>query len=96
MKNFFYFLFFISCISVRAQTTFYTENFTSGGTGWNLASVQGTEGADPNFFTVSDNEGGGLAPGACGVASNGNNTMHVTSVFNHTIRLHRKPRLQWD
>ncbi len=63
---------------------FYTEDFTSG-TGWSLVNPTGTNGADPNFFTISGNEGGGItpdlgAPSSCG-AVNSNNTLHVTSVF---------------
>ncbi|MBS1764286.1 MAG: T9SS type A sorting domain-containing protein [Bacteroidetes bacterium] len=61
-------------------TTFWSENFSSGA-GWSLANVTGTEGTDPNFFTISDNEGGVTPPG-CSTAGNGNNTLHVTSVFN--------------
>src|ERR1043165_3487095 len=80
------FLFFILAFSGKAQV-FFTENWTAGGAGWNMNVPTGAEGADPNFFTVSDNEGGGItpdlgAPTSCGVASNGNNTLHVTSVFN--------------
>lgn len=60
-------------------TTFWTENFNTGA-GWSLANVLGAEGSDPNFFQVTANEGGVTPPG-CGVANNGNNTLHVTSVF---------------
>ncbi|MCW3085267.1 MAG: hypothetical protein JWP12_2633 [Bacteroidetes bacterium] len=72
--------------SASAQI-FWTEDWTSGGGTWTLNVPTGTEGADPNFFTISDNEGGGItpnlgAPTSCGVAGNGNNTLHVTSVFN--------------
>ena len=70
----------LTCKLSLSQTVFYTENFTTGGVGWNLNVNTGAEGADPNFFTVSDNEGGVLPPG-CGVALNGNKTLHVTSVF---------------
>ncbi len=66
---------------------FYTEDWTTGGPGWTFNVPTGVEGTDPNFFTVSDNEGGGItpnlgAPTSCGVANNLNNTLHVTSVFN--------------
>lgn len=74
--------FLSSYIATYAQTVIYSENWTSGGTGWTLNVVTGAEGADPNFFKVSANEGGGIAPGGCGVPNNGNNTLHVTSVFN--------------
>jgi hypothetical protein len=68
----------------KAQV-FWTENFNTG-VGWTLANVTGVEGADPNFFQITANEGGNItpnmgAPTSCGVANNGNNTMHVTSVF---------------
>lgn len=65
------------------STAFWSENFTTGA-GWNLASVQGPEGSDPNPFIIGAYEGGGIPPGGCGVANNGNNTMHVGSVFNPT------------
>lgn len=58
----------------------FSEDFENGGAGWNLNVSQGTEGSDPNFFTVSDAEGG-VAPGGCGVAGNGDATLHITSVF---------------
>lgn len=68
-------------VSSALQTyTLYTQDF-EGTHGWTLNVVTGTQGADPNFWTVSDNEGGVLPPG-CGVATNGNKTLHVTSVFN--------------
>lgn len=64
-------------------TTIYSEDFETGAASWSLSNVVGPQGADPNFFTVSDNEGG-VAPGGCGVANNGDNTLHITSVFNST------------
>lgn len=72
-------------IKVSAQV-FWTETWTSAGTGWTFNVSTGAEGMDPNFFKVSDNEGGGItpnlgAPTSCGVALNGNNTLHITSVF---------------
>lgn len=60
--------------------TIYSENFNSGAPGWTLNVVTGAEGADANFWVINDNEGGVLPPG-CGVAGNGNPTLHVTSVF---------------
>lgn len=70
-----------------AQTILFTENFNTGGGSWTLNVPTGPEGADPNFFLVADNEGGGItpnlgAPGSCGVANNGDMTLHITSVFN--------------
>ena len=62
--------------------TLYLETFDGPQT-WALNISTGTNGADPNFWTISDNEGG-VAPAGCGVANNGNATLHVTSVFNPT------------
>ena len=61
-------------------TALYSEDFNSGAGGWTLNIPTGAEGADPNFFVVNDNEGGVLPPG-CGVATNGDATLHITSVF---------------
>lgn len=72
-----------------AQTTLFSENWNTGGPGWTMNVPTGVEGTDPNFFTISAAEGGNItpnlgAPGSCGVANNGDNTLHVTSVFNPT------------
>jgi len=81
-----------------SPTYLFTENFDTGA-GWTLNDVTGAEGTDPNFFLIGDGEGGclstisgspaGIVPNlgattSCGTASNGNNTLHVTSVFNPT------------
>lgn len=58
----------------------FFEDFESGANNWTLNVPTGAEGADPNFFNVSDDEGG-VTPGGCGVAGNGNSTLHITSVF---------------
>jgi hypothetical protein len=60
---------------------FWSENFSSGA-GWSLANVTGAEGANPNPFVIGAAEGGGILPGGCGVANNGNNTLHVSSYIN--------------
>jgi len=76
------------CLNLSvAQTVIFTENWNTGAGTWTLNVVTGVEGSDPNFFEVDANEGGGItpdlgAPGSCGVANNGDNTLHVTSVFN--------------
>ena len=57
----------------------FSEDFSSGA-GWTLNVSSGTNGADPNFWTISGNEGGVAPPGCAGV-SNGNATLHVSSVF---------------
>jgi hypothetical protein len=66
----------------QAQTVLYSEMF-EGVHGWTLNVASGVNGADPNFWTVSDNEGG-VSPPGCGVAANGDKTLHVTAVFNPT------------
>ena len=63
-----------------AQTTLYSEDFEATHQ-WTLNVSTGTNGADNNFFTVSDNESGNDA-GQCGSASGGDKSLHVTSVFN--------------
>jgi hypothetical protein len=74
-------LFFFFNVSI-AQTIIYSEDF-EGTHSWTLNVPTGANGSDPNFFIVSDNEGGILPPG-CSQASNGNKTLHITSVFNPT------------
>lgn len=81
MKKIILAIIFFAALRSVGQSTFFTENFETGAPGWTANIVTGTEGSDPNFFTISDNEGGVLPPG-CGVASNGNKTLHITSVFN--------------
>ena len=60
--------------------TLYSETF-EGTHGWTLNVATGPNGPDYNFWVVNDNEGG-MEPGNCGVAANGNPSLHVTSVFN--------------
>jgi hypothetical protein len=69
-------------LAANARAQVYSETF-EGTHGWTLNVSTGTNGADNNFWTVSDNEGG-VAPSGCGTASNGNKTLHVTSVFHPT------------
>ncbi len=71
----------VSDASSAGVQTIYTENFNSGAPTWTLNTPVGPQGTDPNFFTISDNEGG-VAVGSCGVANNGDNSLHITSVFN--------------
>lgn len=65
--------------------TVYFENFEAAHN-WNLATSTGTNGIDPNGWTVNDSEGG-VAPTGCGVSNNGDNTMHITctSLFCGTL-----------
>ncbi len=61
-------------------TPVYSEDFDGANT-WTLNTSTGANGADNNFWQVNDTEGG-VTPGSCGVGGNGDNTLHVTSVFN--------------
>ena len=81
---------------LSAGTYYVTITDTTGGSGtqnivvynetfdpvpaWTLNVPTGVNGTDNNFWVINDNEGGVLPPG-CGVASNGNRTLHITSVF---------------
>jgi large repetitive protein len=58
-------------------TTIWSENFQSGGTGWTLNASTGTNVAQPNVWEVNQSEGGVTPPG-CGVANNGDLTLHIT------------------
>lgn len=60
-----------------AVDTLYRENF-NGTHGWALNQASGPNGADNNFWVVSDNEGG-TTVGSCGLAGGGDNTLHITS-----------------
>ncbi|WP_341902616.1 Ig-like domain-containing protein [Fluviicola taffensis] len=62
------------------STQLFYDDFETGIAGWNFNMPQGPEGSDPNFFEVDDDEGG-VAPGGCGIAGNGDATLHITSVF---------------
>jgi len=64
-----------------APVQLFYEDFETGAPTWNLNAVMAVEGADPNFFAINDNEGGVLPPG-CGLGGNGNQTLHITSVWN--------------
>lgn len=60
--------------------TLYLETF-DGTHNWTLNTSTGANDADHNYWDVDDDEGG-VAPNGCGVANNGDITLHVTSVFN--------------
>lgn len=71
----------VGMASGGSTTTVYSEDFDGGAPTWTLNVPVAAEGADPNFFMINDDEGG-VAPPGCGVAGNGDPTLHVTSVFN--------------
>ena len=68
---------FVTTISF-SQTVIWSETFDPA-PGWTTTPI-GPNGADPNYFEEDDDEGG-VAPPGCGIAGNGNNTLHITSVF---------------
>lgn len=56
----------------------YEEDFDAPLSIWNLTVQTGVNGANANFWQIDDDEGGVLPPG-CGVANNGDSTLHITS-----------------
>lgn len=60
-----------------ATVIVYSENFQTGGPGWTLNVPTGPTSATPNVWEVNDTEGG-VAPPGCGVAGNGDQTLHIT------------------
>lgn len=61
-----------------AQTTVYSEDFTSGST-WTLNTITGAEGTYPNVWYISCQEDGQI-PGQCGTAcSISDNSLHVSA-----------------
>ncbi|MCC7030196.1 MAG: T9SS type A sorting domain-containing protein [Chitinophagaceae bacterium] len=84
-KSFYLLIAAFLCFAGQSQAQiFWTENFTVPG--WTMNVPTGVNDLDANFFDISDAEGGGItpnlgAPGSCGVALNGNNTLFVTSTL---------------
>lgn len=62
--------------SFQAQTIVWQDDFETPAN-WTINVTSGTNGVDANIWVISDAEGG-VAPGGCGVASNGNKTLHVS------------------
>jgi gliding motility-associated-like protein len=60
-----------------SQTLLWSDDFESTTTDWDLTISSGANDANANIWTISDDEGG-VAPPGCGVATNGNKTLHVT------------------
>lgn len=58
-----------------AQTVVWQDDFETPAN-WTLNVSSGMNGMDANLWVISDAEGG-VAAGGCGVASNGNKTLHV-------------------
>lgn len=65
-------------MSATTQTdTLFYDTFDGVNT-WTFSAGTGINGAFNNLWVINAFEGG-VAPGGCGVASNGNNTMHITN-----------------
>ena len=58
-----------------AQTTIWSDDFENPAL-WTLNQSTGTNDLDANMWYITDAEGG-VAAGQCGVATNGNKTLHV-------------------
>ena len=66
------------CSSIMGQTLIWSEDFQGGGANWDLTIEPGFNDPDhSNIWIINDDEGG-VAPPGCGVANNGENTLHVT------------------
>ncbi|MBW7867282.1 MAG: PKD domain-containing protein [Brumimicrobium sp.] len=79
MKKLFYLsLLFLSISSYNfSQTLLWSDDFETTSANWNLTIQPSPNASNANIWKISDEEGG-VAPGGCGVASNGNKTLHVT------------------
>ena len=77
MKIFYFLLglIFLSYQKSNAQTTIWQNDFENPAE-WTLNFSTGQNGIDANIWVISDAEGG-VAAGGCGVAGNGNKTLHV-------------------
>jgi gliding motility-associated-like protein len=76
----FSFIFSLGCLFTtltNAQTLIWNEDFQGGPANWNITLQPGTNAADANLWVISDDEGG-VAPPGCGVANNGDITLHVS------------------
>lgn len=80
MKNILLFsLLLISCTYGYGQTLMWSDDFENTAADWdlNVTPTGGFNASESNIWKISDDEGGVVPPG-CGVASNGDKTLHVT------------------
>ena len=69
---------FVLIISYNfSQVQIWNDDFNGTAGDWDLTLQPGPNDANANIWKISDEEGG-VAPPGCGVAGNGNNTLHVT------------------
>jgi hypothetical protein len=66
----------LSIFQSQAQTIVWQDDFENPAN-WNLNVANGVNALDANLWVISDAEGG-VAAGGCGVASNGNKTLHIS------------------
>lgn len=75
MKNIFLFYSFFLLLTSHAQTIVWQDDFEIP-SAWTLNVQSGLNGPDANLWVISDAEGG-MPAGSCGIATNGNKTLHV-------------------
>jgi gliding motility-associated-like protein len=61
---------------LNSQVLLWDDDFNSTALDWNITLQPGTNDANANIWKINDEEGG-VAPPGCGVAGNGDNTLHV-------------------
>lgn len=74
------FAFVLTVFYASSQVTVWSETFDPPKSGWNITVSTGTNDPNANMWNIDDDEGG-VAPGGCGVASNGDTTLHITSAL---------------
>jgi PKD repeat protein len=72
---YFFLAIFLTSNVVISQTVVWQNDFENP-SDWTLNVATGQNGIDANLWVISDAEGG-VQAGGCGVASNGNKTLHV-------------------
>ncbi|MFM7596210.1 MAG: hypothetical protein ACKO4Y_08540, partial [Flavobacteriales bacterium] len=66
----------LTYVSIEAQNIIWQDGFENAAN-WQLNQPSGLNGLDANVWVLSDAEGG-VAPGGCGTANNGDKTLHVS------------------
>lgn len=66
----------LTYVSIDAQNIIWQDDFENPGN-WTLNTSIGANGLDANNWVISDAEGG-VAAGSCGMAGNGNKTLHIS------------------
>lgn len=66
----------LSIVVSAQQVQIWSDDFDTSGD-WNLSDLTGQNDSDANLWVISDEEGG-VAPPNCGVAGNGDPTLHIS------------------